>query len=564
MQIEVYDITTSDQVDLPINVIDNDSFNALLDDTTTSFEFNGVTYTISRDTNYLRFHADSYVNSLDEIMAMFDSIGLNSEVSSAGNFNDGDDYPNTGLYDYRAEDSSSSYPAIQFTKTENTQHPGNYSYNVTLVDSGQHSLSLDYHYDQYNGPSFGYGKVTGFKMSNLMFYGVLTISGYTGLTPYTEIEFHRATGIASTNYVEADLAPGDEKFKPVTLPNKGNRGGGTKNGKKPAYQSSVLEQPGAPDEDAASIIGSGYINLYTVDKANLANLGACLFSTTFLTFFQGLFLDPLASLISLNVFPCSPITSGSEAIKIYKYSCTSASLGANAFGGKLSKQYKTISFGSIAIGEMFQSYLDYIGTSFSLYLPFIGEVDIPVAEVMGGKISLEYTIDFCTGTCVANVLCEKGMKIEGISVDKQYSQHSYQGNCACQIPLSSVSYGSVVGSLINAVSTGLSTGAIGAGVSLMKDGLSGGFAPTIQTKGSITANGGFCSVLYPYVTVVRPITAEPDNFQTVMGYPSYMDATLASCKGLCICDNIDLHGVTGATDNEINRIKQMCREGVYV
>ena len=147
---------------------------------------------------------------------------------------------------------------------------------------------------------------------------------------------------------------------------------------------------------------------------------------------------------------------------------------------------------------------------------------------------------------------------------KQYSQHSYQGNCAVQVPITSVSYGNLVGSLINAASAGLKGGVAGAVMSMTGDAVSGGFKPTVQTKGTISANAGFCAILYPYITVTRPITAEPENFQEVMGYPSYVDATLASCQGLCVCDNINLAGLAGATESEIERIKQLCKEGIYI
>lgn len=564
MQINVYDIgVLEDEVSLPINAINNEDFNAFLDGTETTIEYEGTEWTISRAEGSATISCHAYVNDSSIIFGLIEALGITADLSASGNFNVSDDFPYTGTYDFRSEDSASSYPALKFTKT--LLAADRYSYTVQAVNSNGTTIYNDnYHYDASNSPGYGYSKVTAFRQGNLDMYGFLNVSAYAGVDARTSISLVRPTGITNTNYVEAEASPGDENFKPVRVPNNDNRGGGNRSGAIVRYISDVLEKADAPDESAASVVASGCLNIYQVDPSNLDNLLKCLFSDTFLGWLNNLFMNPLDSLVSLAIFPCSPDLGGSEPIKLYKYSCNSASLGANAYGTKLSKQYKHIQFGRIYASELFESYLDYVGTSFLLYLPFIGEVEIPVAEVMGGFINLDYTIDFATGACVANVQCEKHMAINGVLCDTQYTNHSYQGNCSAQLPLTAVSYSNIVGSLLNCVSTGLASGPCGAGVSLMKDGLSGGFAPTISTKGSVTANGGFCSILYPYITIFRPITAEPDNFQTVMGYPSYMDKSLATCHGLCICDNIDLHGVTGATDNELERIKQLCREGVYV
>ena len=184
---------------------------------------------------------------------------------------------------------------------------------------------------------------------------------------------------------------------------------------------------------------------------------------------------------------------------------------------------------------------------------------------MGGSVNVQYTVDFLTGMCVANIKCTKTVSVsDGGAPFTQESQHAFMGNCSVQVPLTSVSYGNITGSLAQSASAGLSSGLAGVAGSLAMSAINGGFKPTVETKGTIGANAGFCSVLYPYIVITRPITAEPDSYQEVMGYPSYIESTLGACEDLCICDNIDLSGITGATESEMNRIKQLCKEGVYV
>lgn len=335
----------------------------------------------------------------------------------------------------------------------------------------------------------------------------------------------------------------------------------------PIYKTDIVTQPDAPDESVASAAGSGFIRAYKVDSGNLANFGRCLYSQTLLDYLGGLraFVNPMDGVISLNVFPYNPSVGGSEAIKILNHSCTTHDLGKNANGSPLSSQFKQVDFGTLNVNEEWGSFLDYANTSAELYLPFIGKVDIDVTEVMNGTINVKYTIDFFTGLCVANVLCTKTLELPDGRVITGYSQHSYQGNCAVNIPLTSNDYGAMVGSLMNACSQGLRTGnAASAIISLGGEALSGGLRPNVSTKGSITANAGFCSVLYPYVTLTRPISAEPWSYQEVVGYPSFIDEYLGECEGYCECIGIDLDGIPYATDNEYKRIEQMCLEGVYI
>lgn len=360
--------------------------------------------------------------------------------------------------------------------------------------------------------------------------------------------------------------PGEKGFRPISNVAKNTAGGGTESGLRPGYTTDQLTQPGEPDETHASVVGAGFVNIYMVDESNLAALGRCLFKGLFAAL-NNYFISPMDYIVSLQIFPYQPHLGSTEYIKVLQFNAVFVDLSDDAQGTKLSKQFRTVDCGTLSIPEMWESFLDYDATSFSLYLPFIGMVDIPVSEVMGGSINVQYTIDYLTGMCVANVLCTKVINLSDPLADpvNQYAQHSFQGNCAVTIPLCNESFGNVVGALANAASACFSGGGLAAAAgSLAMNAANGGFKATVETKGSISANAGFCSVLQPYITVTRPITAEPENYQEVMGYPSYVDAILGTCQGLCVCDNIELSNLAGATDSEINRIKQMCKEGIYI
>lgn len=373
--------------------------------------------------------------------------------------------------------------------------------------------------------------------------------------------------------LEIDPAPGAKGFKPTgtkykhTKPGIGGRGhGATHKGQTPSYTTDTLINPDAPDESVASVIGAGLIHPYKISKNDLASLTACLYSTTLATAIVNMAINPLDFIISLNIFPCSPDTGASKTVMLGKWACDLGDygLGTNVNGEPLTNQFKVVHFGTIDVYENWGNFLDYSNSKIELYLPFIGFVDIDTAEVMDGTITVDYTIDFLTGMCVANVNCNKIVESPDGYSYPQSSQHAYQGNCAISVPLSQMQYGQMIGSLINAGVSGMRGGIAGAGISLAGDFASGNLSPNGSTKGSISANAGFCSVLYPYIRITRPISAESESFQEVMGYMSYIDSSLGECEDLCICKSIDLHTITGATASEIERIRQMCLEGVHV
>ena len=385
---------------------------------------------------------------------------------------------------------------------------------------------------------------------------------YGGDDPRMEITFITSSQITGNDFPdEFSTDPGDVGFHPAGNIAIRTIGGGNTSGSRVTYPTDTLTQPGAPDESVASAtFASGFINVYKIDQANMEKIGKKLFASDFLSALENLAINPLDAIISVNIFPCAPDVGSLTFVKLL----TNHGLVGDPSAYPLTKQFKVFDFGTLNVDEMFGSFLDYDASSFELYLPFIGSVDLPVGEVMGGSINVQYTVDFYTGMCVANVLCTKTMTDTSDQVIEQYVQHSYQGNCAVNVPITAVNYGSMIGSLINGCASGMTGGMVGAGLSMANSLASGGFRPDVQTKGSIGANAGFCAILYPYITITRPITAEPESYQDVMGYPSYVDSTLGEMSGLCICDNIDLRTITGATDSEIDEIMSICKSGIHV
>ena len=471
----------------------------------------------------------------------------------------------------------SSTRKLEFASNPWTEY-GSHDYKAT----GGTSSELDTQINNYNTAEqtgnqvyLAYATVAG--ESHLGFLVYNTDGGSWGFV-YNDNE--NSTLDTIFDLATKDFDPGEKGFEPTIDINDGKsiggrgKGSGDGHSKRPEYKTDEITQPGAPDESSASAVGSGLIHAYKITTENLGKVGACLYGETIMDKLANMLINPLDFLVSLNIFPCMPSHIGfSGPITLGRWECkedlTHGGLGFRAVGWELTRQFEVLNFGTLEVGENWGSFLDYTHTKAELYLPFIGTIDLDVSEFMNGSINVKYTIDFFTGACVANVLCRKTTVIPSKNslgtTANQYAQHSYQGNCAMSVPLTAVQYGGMIGSVINSVGKGITTGnpavALGA---MAGDFLSGNARPQATSKGSITSNGGFCSVLYPYIRIVRPITNVSESYQTTEGYPSYIDSSLSACDGLAVCDSINLSGVSGATDSELERIEQLCKQGVYV
>lgn len=547
---------------------------------TTQHQYGGFTWNVTKgirnNNQYIQITKQGTGSFTDDIIKpMLHSIGLDFDVTLV------DLYAKLGYCDLtlKAPEQETNYP-IYRVKIEPIADTGQIrnrkTYTFYMAVDANHGLQQ---YSSYNTTGnftqdfYSAGLALAGSEDNYIFGAFrMTLAHDTGYGS-VDIDIEWNTVVNTNTWTEPDYDPGDKGFKPTgarTTPQKPGVGGrGSGNKITPEYYTQHIDQPGEPDESEASAAKSGFIKAYEITEANLQGVGACLWGTTLAGFLSGLVVNPLDFIVSLAVFPYRPHMGSITPIKFGRWQCKSdltdpTALGENANGFPLTQQFRTIDFGTISIPENWGSFLDYEYTTIELYLPFIGVVDIDTSECMGGTINVQYTIDYYTGMCVANVKCTRPfIAPNGHNFGTVDAQHSYQGNCAIQIPLSRTDYGAMVGNLINACTQGISNPAQGA-ITLISDTVNGGLRPNISSKGNIVANSGYCSVLYPYVRITRPITAEPESFQEVMGYPSYINTALGQCEGACICEDIDLSGINGATESELERIKQACREGVFI
>lgn len=331
------------------------------------------------------------------------------------------------------------------------------------------------------------------------------------------------------------------------------------------FEGDDIAMPGEPDETISGALANGFLNVYAPSAAQLSAFGGVLWTNAFNTKWYdfdstaNLILNavsnPIDYIVGLFMIPVTPQTGGSSGIFLGGINADTVT------APKVTKQFKTVNFGTLNIEELYGNYLDYSNSHLSIYLPYVGTADLDVQEVNGGSVELQYTIDCFTGACVANVKCTKTVKTPwGLSYTNS-TVHSYSGNVAIQLPISAGSFDTMLNGLVN-VGLGLGTNTPAIAMQGGKDVMQG-FSGDVTTRGSLSSNTGKLGYQTPYLMFTRPIESRPANLGALHGYSAGVGGTLSQFTGYIECSEVKLDGVT-ATDSELNEIESILKSGVYV
>lgn len=300
---------------------------------------------------------------------------------------------------------------------------------------------------------------------------------------------------------------------------------------------------------------TGFISMWNPTKNQIAQLANIMWSADFFTNISKMISDPIDGIVSLSLVPIQPSTDGSRVVNIGNFN-TGISMP------HISNQYGTFSAGSIAITEKYHNFLDYSPyTKVSLYIPFIGFVELNTNEVMGASVSINYNIDFLTGESIAQV----GVTGNGL----KNTAYMYRGNMAMQLPVTGANYSRVYSAIIQgamnvgAVAMGGAAGvavAASATSAVLNTATSAGQA--VERSGQISGNSGFLGNFTPYAIITRPKPRTP-AFAPINGYVDNAVRTIGSVKGYVRVSEVHLSGIA-ATESELNEIASLLKGGVEV
>lgn len=298
---------------------------------------------------------------------------------------------------------------------------------------------------------------------------------------------------------------------------------------------------------------SKLFTVYNPSLSELNGLGAYLWDSSLVDTLKKLWQNPLDGVISLIQVFVTPSTSGSANIMLgYLNSGVSAPV--------VSSQFVEIDCGTVTLNEKNKNATDYTPyTTLSIYLPFIGITELDANEFMNGAISVKYTVDVYTGTCLAQVKCTRsGDMPDGATL------YTFSGNCSQQLPLTSGDATGVLRALINSAGAGLSI-ATGGGLGVVAGAMSiaNNLAHDmlhVGHSGNLSANAGIMGIKKPYLIINRQRPYTANAYNEYYGFPVNKTVYLNNCQGFTRLKSVRLKTI--ATEPERMEIENLLKEGV--
>lgn len=378
--------------------------------------------------------------------------------------------------------------------------------------------------------------------------------------------------------------------------------------------------PGPYDDDPWSGVsfsgvgvgGAGaFAKCYYMTSTELANLRSWMNSNNVPEGF-----DPMTQIIGLSQVPVSLSGDDNTTVQFVNSSAvydpgvtrlvdsgvnTQISMGAP----------KRYSLGSVDIVRRMQErgepYLDY-DCQIELYLPLIGMFSLDTQAVMGRTITAEAVLDPISGTLAAYAYVSRdGQKLPiaygstTIGVDLPISSQQYSVSCAALKQANAQLGASILSSTLSFIAaataggkgsgtgaktaTGSTNGLAAAGIreagaDYMKASQAGNvfgdfmqWGRTIRqlSYGNNTAIAGsfggstaqWSYPFTPYVKIIRPRYEKPLNYAHSQGVPCVQTKKVGNCTGFIQCIGVEVKGITGATDIELQAIQAALTNGVF-
>ena len=246
------------------------------------------------------------------------------------------------------------------------------------------------------------------------------------------------------------------------------------------------------------------------------------------------------------------------------------------YSNKLTDRIYDVDFASIQIPGATGQFTDYEGATCSIYLPFCGSYTLDMKKVCRSTLHLKYRIDSFTGDCVAVVTANTAYP-DGVTYDAPYSVLlTVTGNCAVHVPYSYSDGGvqaklsMISGAFTTAISaaSGNVGGIVAGGMQMIKGGGENISASTAS------GNPGAFGHLQPFVWLTYPDPLNPAGYNATVGRKSGYGGTVGTADddspdgkasaGLQRFLAVDVDGITGATQEELQEIETLLKGGVFV
>lgn len=309
------------------------------------------------------------------------------------------------------------------------------------------------------------------------------------------------------------------------------------------------QEIGIPSLPSVSAVDTGFIGIYNVTAAEVQDLAADLWTTNFFDSIIKNFRSPLDNIISLSIVPFDGFTGTLSQIVVGNFE-------SHAAGLKLATTFYELDCGILDINEYYGTYADYTLTKIQLYLPLCGVISINPDDCTSGKIRVVYHFDVFSGDVIAFV--------QTITKGAWHVLYTADGNIKAELPINGQNYLSVYTNAARSVLGAMTANPVQFANNAMNAVES--IKPEYNRAGNISGTSGLMAVQYPYLIFSTPQMAVPDNFKALKGYISNLKTKISDATGYiqCSTDNVDMTGFDGATNEEVEMIKSLLAEGIYI
>lgn len=330
-----------------------------------------------------------------------------------------------------------------------------------------------------------------------------------------------------------------------------------------------------PDLPTVSVADTGFISLFNPSLTQVRDLAAYMWTGLFdLATYKKIFADPMDCILGFNMLPVAIPHGTAAAVRV-------GNISTGVQMNPATSQWVEVDCGTLDVGDAFGNYLSYAPyTKFSMYLPYIGIVELSADDVVGKTLALKYHVDVLSCSCVAYLKC-------GASVLYQFT-----GSCGYSIPVSGNDFRATVANIVSIAATvagavvtggaaaGITAGTtakaaakaarmkaaqtaqhIGDAASIGKNVM--GSKPEIHRSGAIGGSAGIMGMQKPYLIVEYPNPCKPEKQYHYTGYPSFVTVKLSDLSGYASFEEILIEGVP-CTEEEQTMIKDLCMGGIYL
>ena len=330
----------------------------------------------------------------------------------------------------------------------------------------------------------------------------------------------------------------------------------------------------------AFFTGTHGFKIHQILAADISDIFAQLYSSSFIDMFRVGMYTPLSAVLSMHLLPekLLNITSSTSDLIISGYN-VSANLPTpkpypiiSSISSLTAHESPTLALDTFDFGAYFDAFPDFAPyTDIYLHLPYIGTIQLDTNAVQHGRLRVDYICDAVSGNVAAYVWCED---LNGVSTYKYIAT----GNAAYSIPLFTMQQdGTPLGKiftsgigLASAAATGNAAGMLNAGIGVAAGLFDAATAQhSTQVVGTFNGNAGMISDSVCWLEIVRPQWVEPEHYQLLKGEISMLSGKLSDYgsgmpyEGYVQVQDIDTDGIQASAD-EIDQIEQILRSGIYV